>query len=409
VVLLAACSSGDAKTESSSGGTGPEHQRVEEPPHVFNSEAAYTLTDEAYGWQAPAALHGESALVADQSGLSMVDVESGEETARVEPEHPLLFPVVEPPSNPTAQEEAAARYPDISAPVIADIDGISVALAGFPVTLPDDRGTPQPAVEIVAMRTDSGALHSTFAFEPQWPDGGPEHSASIAVLGVENDVVAIRLDPDDSIGSTYGIALPQRELAWEREDFQAIGYSRGILAGGLFDEGADWPVLAGVSLAHGEELWRSDQGGRSLRTVGEAGALVEATEQLPQDEEGDVQRLVDIASGRTFYAFDDDLDNSDCHHDLDAAAVVCDGEDHGAVALDGETAEVLWQDPDWTGTIASLWHGALYVDRSEGPVVLDTRTGETVESNPGIAPNLVNAHAALVHAGNTVEVYHIRH
>lgn len=412
--LLAACgaddSGGPSASDDDGGGSTESHvePETEEAPRAFDAEAAFTLTEEAYGWQPPVALDGASALVVDHGGLSVVDVADGAEVARVEPENPPLFPEPEAPRSPEEVEEARARSAD-SPPAVVELDGETLAFAGFPVSAADGDGAPRPAVELLAVRTDTGELHDSVVFTPRWPEDGPVERAALTVVGAGDGVVAVRVDPDAAVGSTYGVAVAEGEVVWERADFQGIGSAEGVVAGGLFDEGADRPVLAGVSLADGAEVWRSDEGERALVRMGEAGDWVEATEQVP-GADGEVERLLAIATGDAFYAPEDgSLDDSSCRHDVDAAVVVCVAEEHGAVALDAEAGEVLWRDPEWGGRVTAAWRGVLYVDRAdEGPVALDARTGETVEADPGVAPDLVSAHAALVHTGSTVTVHHVR-
>ncbi|MGA5498650.1 hypothetical protein ACPCSP_30315 [Streptomyces cinereoruber] len=45
--------------------------------------------------------------------------------------------------------------------------------------------------------------------------------------------------------------------------------------------------------------------------------------------------------------------------------------------------------------MTTAWHGRVYGRMPEGSVVLDARTGEDVEVEPGIAPVLVNEYAWL--------------
>ncbi|MGW7361563.1 hypothetical protein ACWGI0_34355 [Streptomyces sp. NPDC054802] len=45
--------------------------------------------------------------------------------------------------------------------------------------------------------------------------------------------------------------------------------------------------------------------------------------------------------------------------------------------------------------VTAAWHGRVYGRTEAGPVVLDARTGEDVEVDPGVAPVAVNEYGAV--------------
>lgn len=94
-----------------------------------------------------------------------------------------------------------------------------------------------------------------------------------------------------------------------------------------------------------------------------------------------------------------------CVYD-EVSTVVCSGDDStdpDVFALDALSGKALWQLPD-TATnrmapaVATAWHGAVYGTTTNGPVILDARTGADRTDTPGAAPALVDGYVGLTYA-----------
>src|SRR5690606_21561843 len=100
-----------------------------------------------------------------------------------------------------------------------------------------------------------------------------------------------------------------------------------------------------------------------------------------------------------------------CHMRQGAGAVLCVSEKAGALARDVDSGEILWRRPAgdkpgaWRGTVSTTAQDYAYIERESGPAVIDVRTGNVVETDPGIAPDRANAYAGLVFDGSDVEIH----
>jgi hypothetical protein len=68
------------------------------------------------------------------------------------------------------------------------------------------------------------------------------------------------------------------------------------------------------------------------------------------------------------------------------------------VALDATSGKSPWCLPKGGRTalkVTSVWDGAVYGTTSNGPVVLDGRTGRDRQETPGIAPLVADAYAGI--------------
>ncbi|WNF30375.1 PQQ-binding-like beta-propeller repeat protein [Streptomyces sp. C11-1] len=95
----------------------------------------------------------------------------------------------------------------------------------------------------------------------------------------------------------------------------------------------------------------------------------------------------------------------ECRYD-EKSVVVC-GRHPGAArraaevfAVDVASGKVLWELPDRAAgrivpEVTAVRHGRVYASTASGPVVLDARSGQDIELEPGIAPVAVNEYAGL--------------
>ncbi len=70
------------------------------------------------------------------------------------------------------------------------------------------------------------------------------------------------------------------------------------------------------------------------------------------------------------------------------------------LAVDATSAQLLWKLPDDSGhrvapDVSTVWHGLVYGKTTNGPVILDARTGADRPGTPGAAPSVVDGYAGL--------------
>jgi hypothetical protein len=128
-------------------------------------------------------------------------------------------------------------------------------------------------------------------------------------------------------------------------------------------------------------------------------------------------RLIDAQTGETILSSEDGLSpGMRCEYD-EASVVVCFTTDDRrlgsarAIALDVETAEILWSLPaEAEGriapTIRSAWHGLVYGETSNGPIILDARSGADEVLDPGLAPFVLNEYVGVAPGDSATLLVH---
>jgi hypothetical protein len=115
----------------------------------------------------------------------------------------------------------------------------------------------------------------------------------------------VQLLEDGSLQGTIGIDLRRPGLAWERDDYWAMGGLEGNLGGVGTGAGEDDRLsLIGVGLADGEEVWREAMSGelRALQPNGRW-ALVEDRERRRRAHPtGRTEQRDGLPAGRGRYA-----------------------------------------------------------------------------------------------------------
>jgi outer membrane protein assembly factor BamB len=236
----------------------------------------------------------------------------------------------------------------------------------------------------------------------------------VRVVGVSDGVAVVTLSQVHSVmqeaalSISFGVDLGTREVLWEKDLFNAEAVSGDAVVGGSKAGGSNTDVLTGLSLQSGEQLWRDGREVLSAIAVTPAGpdlVLTTGTQESfygPQPDGRVV--LLDPATGEATRLLNG-ITPSSCRYDEDSV-VVCaytpteEDAEAAAFALDAETGELLWRLPDESGSriapqVTAVWHGMVYGNTADGPVVMDARTGEDVELEPGIAPQVVNEYAGI--------------
>lgn len=380
-LVLAACGSDDGDGDGGPSG-------APEGPLAFEPQPAFTLTEDAATLEWPAALlHEESVFLLDHTGMSMFDINDGEELSRVEPDSPVLF------DSPELKEA------ELLPPVLAEVEGEPAVLAGFAV---EHSGGAQFGIEVLAMHAESGELLWNLAGDDMAAAYSvvPNQWVSVTVSGYSDGAAVLSMTVDRTHVGSAGISTDDPEFTWDLPDFSMITVHDGV-AGGLVDG-----TTSAVDITDGSEIWSADSPLQEY-SVWQAGPWMNVVED--EDSDAQTHRLTNIHTGEDA-SVDADAFTSGmfCLLDDVAAVVVCIEDGVAAVALDVESDELLWQESQesWDATFTGLWGGALYVTDADGPAVLDARSGEVLESDPGVTAKEVNEHAALVQSDQVIHVHH---
>ncbi|WBB61751.1 PQQ-binding-like beta-propeller repeat protein [Streptomyces sp. WMMC500] len=419
LALAAACGGdGDGDERRTSRQPSEAPAASEEPPAAtaFATDAAFSIETGPVR-HPPVALHRQNAWVADETGLTMVDLATGKDVTRLKPERRPLHeawqdPLGRPDEDEAAELEQQGAQRRLPRPLLARIGGTQAVVAAVPV-----RGQRQDlAVEILAANAETGERLWRLLVEPEVLADESAAKLSAPVLHAHDGKAVVQVAKDDRILGSLGVDLDEPKLVWEREDFLAMAGSGDELAGMSFRDGGGIRVL-GAMLADGEPTWSEDSS--KYASIAPCGPWL-AFEDF-EDEKG--PRLVEVGSGEVTHTRDDGLvSGMSCWEGEGGTTVVLaasdesDGDDGsdkggeergGAIGLDTAGGKVLWQLPseEWEGEVSASYEDRLYLKTGEGLAVRDARTGEVLGKAPGIAPQQVNGYAGLVAAGNGVDVH----
>jgi hypothetical protein len=376
-----------------------------DPPQRFDQSSAVALPEAAAhlsdgGWYAsdsgkPAVtLMGTQAYVAVPDGLHVLDVITGETIDVIEPEHRPLI---------TSEDTQFAGNP-AHPPLVTDVGGTQAVLVPF-LTEVAGQGTTasRDVIELVAVATENHEVLWRHLIETADCGGFSAHDCDITVVGASDGVAVLGVAEDNGTPlASYGINLAGPTTEWELDDFAATMVA-GDLTIGVLADGVVTSYAAAYETSNGsEQRWIDDDDTYDL-TVQPAGphwALATSTGAGFGAE--DEVRLIDPRTGEPAPTEVDGFsDGMRCDYD-ETSVVVC-ATTSNAVAFVAQSAEVLWSLPDENEgrvapTIRSAWHGLIYGETSNGPVILDARSGRDAVLDPGIAPRVVNEYVGVAPA-----------
>lgn len=297
-------------------------------------------------------------------------------------------------------------------PWVEHLQGQQVALVGYVVQLPGQGTTPPSgAVEVDAVNASAHRLWRIVAPLPGQPAdlvGDP----TVEFVGASgDDAVAVVGDGEDNY-RTVAFDITHRKVAWQSGSFLAgtvvgetvVGTLDTTTQSGLGSHAqSDALHVSALSLQTGKVDWEQAQqvSAANVQQAAPDSALMEATDFGSGD---DVISLLHADNGKGKVLARQQASSGgqgspwDCQFD-GRLTVVC-GDTEGtqgvaAFAVDGSTGNVLWQLPDKKANriapnITAVYRGKVYGTTSNGPLVLDARTGRDVNDSPGVAPLLVD-------------------
>lgn len=415
VTVFSGCtSSGEPQAEKAST-LGPSAKRQAfDPPRTFDLAKPVPMPESA--WEGKISLGGERlgplpvlllgtrAYVTPPDRVELVDVDHGTVTDTIRPQHePAL----------SAEGFAASAIAQLAAPpVLTDLQGKPRVVTAFATSVRGQGTTPsRPIVEVLAVDADTGGAAERVEFDAGNVEPYTQREQPV-VLGAHAGTVVLRIGTD-----TVAVDLGTRRELWRRTNFATGAVAGDTVIGadprtGIESDTAR-STVRGLAVDSGQERWRSNPyrsatvSAASPKVVTVTGVATDG-KQLFQVLEAATGRVLDtsVASGRVPYRVQ-------CSYD-GTAITVCHSDDpqRWAGAFD-DSGTWLWELPDTKSnrvapTVTTAWHGAVYGYTTNGPLVLDARTGADREPHPGVAPWLVNEYVAVASApggGTDVGLY----
>ncbi|MFH9298394.1 hypothetical protein [Streptomyces sp. NPDC017520] len=432
-LTVSGCGSGGEDTTDAKDGKGgrsaasepagePELKAHEAPVKFAAKPAGDQIVQ--YGPWLNSALVGRYLFTRTVEDVQVTDVATGQPTGpALRPENPVgrVYRGV------FAQERD--RKDDLAPFALERADGPPLVLVAYHVSK-EGRGTTasQELIELLVLDSGTGKQRSRLEIPlvaDAYRDTPRGRSTAVRVVGAQDGTVAVSLRvherrsiSSNSARETIGIDLsdPDRpKTLWKKAGFEAYTVAGGNAVGAESDAGGQYKVLTAVSMKGGETVWQDRTHERTAHMNPELQAqwttpagpdriittkvtrsgLIGSTGQL---------LLVDAATGKQRPLSDK---KRPVHCRYDGTSVVVCGPHPGVsrapkevFALDASSGKVLWELPDSAaGRIApdvtAVRDGRVYAETSSGPVILDARSGQDVELDPGIAPVVVNEYAGL--------------
>ncbi|WP_327287756.1 hypothetical protein [Streptomyces sp. NBC_01198] len=399
--LVSACESGPAKPSAEPSVSGPQAPskapapptrtaKPFDPPLKFAAESGVVIPDglkllhDRTVYLAPPKDTG--LLATSESGeLQIIDAGTGKTLNTVRPQ-------------PGAGETVVKGM--TQAPSLATVGGRTLVLVTFVLDLPG-RGTTQGkrVIEMIAVDsvTNRPAWTKRFGDLPDWGRSA-DPSVAVKLIGVQDGIAVVAADDSYGAPTTYAVDLVKGATGatlWHKaDDFHPIMTGTGVVVGTF--EGLK-QSLAALGLADGKPVWTK------YKDEYELGAHYFAPDRLSVNYGGSHNsnlRILDAVSGDKLTELEE-WAGSSCVYD-DRSVTVCTAPiDNYVIALDAKSAKDLWWLPDSKHTrvapkVSAVWHGAVYGQTANGPVVVDARTGNDRSTALTVVPGTVDAYVGLV-------------
>lgn len=398
---LIGCSSSPRRDPGIGGGGGfaAPARDAHDPPLRFDTSSAITLPAEAsdsritlggdLSYPLPVALNDLTAFIGAPEGMMAVHTESGGEIIATFP------PVGEPLERSLSSGWVGGST--TAAPVVGETDGRVVVLTAY-TTRHAGVGTQRSRRYTEIIEVDARTLKQRWAIKIEIPDEMSPYSGPIsaAIVGILPGRAAVQVSQDKR-HDLHIIDLNDGRTVWSRAN-----HGPSTVAGEVVVTVVDKnPDLAGSSLvglagADGHELWSDNSYGEEIEIKASGGGVVAVS-----GSSGNLYlRMVDPADGAIKAILEQERTLSSTRLDIKCffdqrTSIACSLRERWLSVFDTTTKKWLWDLPDdEAGRVAPevnfAWHGAVYGETRDGPVVLDAATGEDREINPGITAYLVN-------------------
>lgn len=367
------------------------------------------------GGPAPVSLAGYTAFITTGTAVQVVDTATGHVLGSVVPYH-----TVPDPAGGDAVGVGSAPAP----PLVADVNGEQVALAGYVIEIAGHGTTPSSlAVEVDAVTASATISWDIIAPLPGQPGqapslyGGPD----VDFVGVSGDIAVAAVGDSEDGFSTVAFDLATRRPLWQSQTFLASAVVGSTVIGTTDPTGTpevlgthdtpDMFYLAGLSAAQGKTLWQESEAitGANVQQSAPGKIMVEAADYSTGN---DIISVLNASTGQgTTLANQSEVGEDSlpwsCAYD-GQSVVVCDDAVPPAAdfAVNGVTGNVLWQLPDAAEnrtslTVTAVYDGYVYGYTSAGSVVLNAETGKDVNDSPGVAPLVVDPDVGIADSPKT--------
>ena len=294
----------------------------------------------------------------------------------------------------------------------------SLVVAAMPTSEPGKGTTPgYQSLAVIAVDAESGTK--------RWESRVrvPDSIGSTGGSGAITNVVAVT---DTAVVATYrkGEAMTvvldaaTGRTLWERPEYEAGSVHGDVVVGAdsKVAENSSMIQATALALSDGAQRWVGATRSSAVTVVpaGPALAVVDSTNY----GNGDPALLfLDPATGAergklTRKSGFGSSSYGKCEYDQQSVVVcLADGRLAG---YDAGTGKELWALPDKTTnriapTMTAVWHGALYGRTSNGPIVLDARTGADRSTEPGAVLHWISEYAGIgVNSDGVPQAYPIK-
>lgn len=361
------------------------------------------------------ALIGDTVFVTTGTAVQVIDGATGLTIGTVKPDGTV--------PDPSGQGDGFAGGGYAPARIVS-FHGQLAALVGYLVELPGQGTTPpSTAVEVDLISSTARLLWHFDAPLPVEPSDITDEPI-VSFVGSSGDVVVATVgDPDDGY-RTLAFDIARRTVLWQNAAFLARTVVGDTVVGTL-DPSSPWVLgadntsesltVTGLNPQTGTSTWQMADTAyaANIQQAGPDTVLVEA-----DVNENDVISLVRSDTGKSTVVTSQSIGPADslpwtCQFGGVTIVVCGDSSDLASVyafAVDGANGQVLWQLPDKQANriapaITTVYDGEVYGTTSNGPVVLDERTGKDVNDSPGVAPVLLDSDIGIADSQNGLETY----
>lgn len=298
--------------------------------------------------------------------------------------------------------------PTRTAPKVARVGGRSVVVVAYLVVF---KGTGTTAdrrvVRVSAFDTSDGAIAWNTHIDDRnaIPQSLKDGEVGVAAASEKHVVVSTAPDIEEFLGQSVDFTAvldsATGTVRWVQRLFYAASLEKDTIAG--VDRADDGEVLAAKSAVNGATVWSRTKPVVSTKDNVRhlAPGLVTVV--------GSPTLIVTVARGATVVDTGDYYDP--CVHDQRAVAVCAERMAFGepVAAWDTGTGKRLWSLPDRAANrvaprVTAAWHGAVYGETENGPVILDARTGQDKARDVAVAPHRVVTGYGLG-VGGLIKVY----
>jgi hypothetical protein len=362
-----------------------------EPPMQFDTGASVPLPEEASAGNInlagnavsplPTLLAGTKAFIASANQLQIIDTRTAEAL-------PPITPQSGTPMDPALTVFAGDN--PIQAPIAVELGGKQLVIVPF-LTTGTAEGTQVAPTNLEVIAVDAATGEQAFSVVSELPAPGSDPYENAVAKGESGGVVVI--DVDNYSGYTVAVDLNTQAVAWEKV-FSTAAVAGDTVVGNVGESEYN-RHFGGLAVADGSVRWDAPEFG--YETLHAAGSKYVYGFGGFDYVDGGLY-LVEAATGKIVSLETEERDSGLCRFD-GQTALVCTDTWGWLGAVNTETGEWLWEfdpSPERASVgITAVWHGAIYGNTDNGPVVLDALTGADAETAPGVAPYVVNEYGAV--------------